>query len=84
MSCPYKDSLGVPGEGFHSARIMGLAAGDTIGTIILAWIISRLIGVKFLPTLIALFVIGEIMHWYFCVDTAFLKYLRTYSTWSSS
>jgi hypothetical protein len=84
MSCQFKDSLGVPGEGFHSTRFMGLAVGDTVGTFILAWIIARLFGLNYLPTVIALFVIGELMHWYFCVDTAFLKYLRTYSTWNSS
>lgn len=84
MSCQFKDSLGVPGEGFHSTRFMGLAVGDTLGTFLLAWIIARLFGLKYLPTLVVLFVLGEVMHWYFCVDTAFLKYLRTISTWKLS
>jgi hypothetical protein len=74
MSCPFKNALGVPGEGFHSTRFMGLAVGDTVGTFILAWIIiARMAGWAYLPTLIALFVLGEVLHWYFCVDTAFIK-----------
>lgn len=76
MSCPFKNALGVPGEGFHSARFMGLAVGDTVGTFVLAWFLAKVFGWPYLPTLIALLVLGEVLHWYFCVDTAVIKFLK--------
>ena len=76
MSCKYKDALGVPGQGFHSMRFMGLAVGDTVGTIILALIIARIFDLNFGPTLLVLFIIGELLHWYFCVDSTVMKWLR--------
>jgi hypothetical protein len=76
MSCPFKNALGVPGEGFHSVRFMGLAVGDTVGTFILAMLISKLFGWPYWPTVIGLFVLGEVLHWYFCVDTAVIRFLK--------
>jgi hypothetical protein len=38
--CKYRDSLGVPNQGLHSHRFMGLAIMDVIFTIIGAMIIS--------------------------------------------
>ena len=76
MSCPFKNALGVPGEGFHSMRFMGLAVGDTVGTFILALIVARMTNWDYLPTLIGLLILGEIMHWYFCVDTTVMKFLK--------
>jgi hypothetical protein len=76
MSCPFKNLFGVPGEGFHSMRFMGIAVGDTIGTFILAWIVAAMTKWDYLPTLISLFILGEILHWYFCVDTTVMKYLK--------
>ena len=38
MGCPYKFVLGIPGQGFHSTRFMGLALNDFLGTIGLALI----------------------------------------------
>jgi hypothetical protein len=37
----YKDALGKPNEGVHSARILGLAFWDIIGMIILILILSQ-------------------------------------------
>jgi hypothetical protein len=76
MACQYKNSLGVPGEGFHSARFMGLAVGDTVGTVILALIVARIFDFKFGPTLLFLFILGEILHWYFCVDSTVMKWVK--------
>ena len=75
MSCPYKDALGVPGEGFHSMRFMGVAVGDTVGTILLAAFIARIFNFKFVPTLLVLFFVGELLHWYFCVDSTVMKWV---------
>ena len=76
MSCPFKNALGVPGEGFHSMRFMGVAVGDTVGTFILAWVVARMTKWEYLPTLIGLLILGEILHWYFCVDTTVMKFLK--------
>lgn len=76
MACPFKDALGVPGEGFHSLRFMGVSVGDTVGTFILAWIVTRSTGWDYLQTVIGLLILGEILHWYFCVDTAVMKVLK--------
>ena len=76
MACPYKDALGVPGEGFHSLRFMDVAVGDTVGTFLLAGLVSRALGFDYWPTLIGLLILGEIMHWYFCVDTTVIKFLK--------
>jgi ABC-type xylose transport system permease subunit len=76
MNCPFKNALGVPGEGFHSVRFMGVAVGDTVGTFILAWIVARLTMWDYLPTLVGLLIFGEILHWYFCVDTTVMKFLK--------
>lgn len=73
MSCPYKYLFGVPNTGFHSYRIFGLALGDILGTILLAWLSSYLTQTGFWWNLLGWFVIGEILHWYFGTPTAFLK-----------
>ena len=80
MSCPFKNALGVPGEGFHSVRFMNVSVGDTVGTFVLAWIIARFAKWDYLPTVIGLLILGEIMHWYFCVDSTVIKFLnRTFA-----
>jgi hypothetical protein len=73
MSCPYKNLFGAPGTGFHSYRFLGIAVGDTIGTILLAWLTSYLTQTGFWWNLLAWFVGGEILHYYFGTPTAFLK-----------
>ena len=72
MSCPYKYALGIPGQGFHSTRIFGYALNDTLATIVLAALTSYLLKVSFLPTLIFWLVLGEILHYAFGTQTAFL------------
>ena len=69
--CTYKNSLGVPGQGFHSMRIPGTdtALFDYVGTILLAFILTRITGIPFVISTIAMFTIGIILHWLFCVPT---------------
>ena len=74
LLCQYKDILGEPSQGFHSARLFGLARNDLIGTVIGAWLLSYWRNWSFLKTLLVVFILGQILHWLFCVDTAFLKY----------
>ena len=73
MSCPYKYLFGVPGTGFHSYRFLGIAVGDTVGTILLAGLSSYLTRTGFWRNLLIWFVVGEILHYYFGTPTAFLK-----------
>ncbi len=71
----YKDILGVPGEGVHAKRIGPFAINDFIGTIIGAIILSYLFDTTILKAFIFLFILGEVLHYIFCVDTAFLRIL---------
>ena len=73
MPCPYAHALGVPGEGVHAQRFMGLALNDTIATIVVALLTAWLFNVSFLYSLIGWFVAGEVLHYAFGVNTAFLK-----------
>jgi hypothetical protein len=72
MGCPYKYILGIPGQGFHSTRIFGYALNDTIATIVLALVTAYLFNLPFLPTLLFWLVVGEILHYVFGTQTAFL------------
>ena len=40
MSCPYKYILGIPGQGVHAARFLGLAINDVLMTIAAAFLTS--------------------------------------------
>jgi hypothetical protein len=75
MPCPYAFALGIPGKGFHSYRFLGLAVGDTLGTILLAIGTSYLTNTNVWWNLVIWFVGGEVLHYYFGTPTAFLKML---------
>ena len=72
MSCPYAYAFGIPGQGFHSYRFMGLAVGDTLGTIFLAVFTSYITKTSIWWNLFFWFVGGEVLHWIFGTPTAFL------------
>lgn len=73
--CKYKNMLGVPDKGIHSYRFMSVAIVDIIMTIIAAILISYLFNSSLFYTLIALFVLGIILHRLFCVRTTIDKLL---------
>jgi len=73
MPCPYAYILGIPGQGVHAKRIWGLSFNDILATIIVAVLTSLLFKVPILSSLIGWFVAGEILHYLFGVNTAFLK-----------
>ena len=58
MSCPYKYALGVPGQGVHEARFLGIALNDTLMTIALAAIIAYFSGANIWITFLVLFVLA--------------------------
>lgn len=72
MFCKYKDVFGKPGEGIHSTRWGPFAAFDLGATIVLAMILAlvfRMSFFSFLVMLVVFLILGELMHWMFCVDT---------------
>ena len=73
--CKYKDMFGKPGKGVHSYRIFNIAIVDVLLTILAAYIISFFCKIKFIHTLIAMFILGIISHRIFCVRTTVDKLL---------
>lgn len=85
--CAYRHSLGVPGKGVH-VHVAGVAVFDVIGTLLAALLIAlvhwrvkssrgRQSSVAvFFGAAFALFVLGEILHFIFCVDTAFILFMQ--------
>lgn len=73
----YKDIFGKPKEGVHSIRIFNFAVIDVILTILCSFIISKVCSMNFILALIVFFVIGEIIHLIFCVETQFIKMIRS-------
>jgi hypothetical protein len=67
--CEYKDIFGHPREGAHAYRLFDIAVVDVAATIVVAFVISRIFGIPFWKSLIAMFVIGIISHRAFCVRT---------------
>lgn len=78
MSCPFKSIFGDPGTGVHAMRIPGLdiALVDTALTFVGAWAIQHWFFPKtsYLTVFLVFFLIGELMHWLFCVKSRVLEY----------
>jgi hypothetical protein len=73
MSCPYRNIAGEPGTGWHSTRFLGLSVVDVVGTFFFfavptAWFFKGNVWVHFAVWL----VVGEIFHYAFGTQTAFL------------
>ena len=73
--CKYKDALGKPDKGIHSYRLFGVAIVDVLLTIFGAIIIAYFSKYDFYKILIALFILGIILHRLFCVRTTIDKLL---------
>ena len=76
--CPYKNIFGSLGTGIHSYRIFDIAYFDVLVTIIVAYILSRILRTPFLYTLILFFIFGIIIHRLLCVRTTVDKLLFHY------
>jgi hypothetical protein len=74
MLCPYKDSLGIPGQGLHT-HYMGIAVFDVIATIVLIECIVYFFGTSRIITFVSVFLTGIVLHRMFCVRTTLDKYL---------
>ena len=76
MFCKYSELFGKVGTGLHSYRIANIAIIDVIFTIILAYCIYRIFPkYKFYMVLIALLLLGIVLHRLFCVRTTIDKLL---------
>lgn len=73
--CKYKDIFGKPNTGVHSYRIFNIAIVDVLLTILVAFIIARLLKKPFWIVLLILFLLGIILHHLFCVRTTIDKYI---------
>ena len=67
--------FGAPGEGVHEKRIFGVAFIDTfltfVGSVALAYYFNPEISIcSVFCWFIILIILGAVMHWIFCVDTA--------------
>jgi hypothetical protein len=84
MPCPYRDIFGKVREGPHSYRILDVAVVDSVLTILLALVLQKIFfqNFSFLKVLAVTFIVGELMHWYFCVDTKVIQILK--STFNSA
>ncbi len=73
--CQYRNIFGKPNEGIHKTRFLGLAAFDLLGTIILIFCISYYWQTGLLATTIIVSIVTIILHYLFCVPTAFNKFI---------
>ena len=72
MPCPYAFALGIPGKGVHAARFLGLALNDILMTFVAAAITAYLFNISFLSSFAGWFILGEVLHYVFGSQTAFL------------
>ena len=73
MFCKYKNIFGEPNTGIHKTRFLGVALNDLFGTIVIAYLISLIYKTHFVLTFIILFIIAEMLHVMFCVNTSFIN-----------
>jgi hypothetical protein len=73
MLCQYKFIFGKTNEGFHKIRVLGFAAFDIIATVLVGALIAYIFGLSYIKIIGYLFLLSIILHWLFCVDTAFMK-----------
>jgi hypothetical protein len=71
--CPYKNIFGKPNSGVHQYRIMDIAIVDLLGTILVAFGISKYFNLDFKIILFILLLWGIILHELFCVKTTLSK-----------
>ena len=79
--CKYKNLFGEPKTGGHSYRIFDIAIVDVIATFALSFVVTLILYAIFKTnftntfwiTSVLLFILGEILHYVFCVNTTVMK-----------
>jgi len=74
--CRFKDSLGQPGVGVHR-RVFNIAMFDMLLTVLLSYAVAKWLKQGFVRTLVILFLIGELLHVLFCVETTVVKFVKS-------
>lgn len=73
--CKHKEIFGKATKGVHSYRILDIAVVDFVGTIVVAWGISKYYNIDIKQVLFISFLLGIILHRLFCVRTTVDKLL---------
>lgn len=68
--CKYAELFGKPGEGFHAPRLLGVAAYDLLGTVVVASAVAWFGKFPLLQANALALALGIFFHALFCVDTA--------------
>jgi len=76
--CQYRYIFGKPREGVHRHRLFGLAFYDLLFTFLAACLISFFFRIHILISFIGLFVVGVFFHLLFCLDSAFVLFLKSF------
>lgn len=71
--CQFKNIFGEPGKGVHRLRFGPFAFIDLLATLVLAGIIGYIFNIDVLLTFVILFIVAQVLHWLFCVNTSFIK-----------
>lgn len=67
--CKYKNLFGEPNTGLRKYRIMNIAVLDTVVVVVFVAVLSWAFSWPFWWTLLAVFVLGIVVHRMFCVRT---------------
>lgn len=71
--CKYRNIFGKPNEGAHRHKIFGFALVDIIATLLASLLISYVSGYSYFKVLIFLLIVGQLLHYIFCVNTTFMN-----------
>lgn len=69
MLCKFRYIFGEERKGFHSFRVLDVAIGDLLLTILASLCIAYVYKVNFFVTLLVALIIGIIAHRLFCVNS---------------
>jgi hypothetical protein len=67
------EDIEIPGKSIHKYRILDIAIVDVIGTIIIGYLMGKLLKINVYLTIISFFIMGEIIHYKRNIDTTIIK-----------
>ena len=72
----YKDIFGVPGEGVHAYRFLGVGVIDLVSTLLVGMLISYMFSMPIVVAVTGLFLLSVVFHYLFGVKTSVMTYLN--------